>query len=110
VTLLGDAAHPMTPNLGQGGCQAIEDALVLARCLAEGRAIEASLRRYESQRIPRARFITKMSRRAGQAFQLESPALCRLRNLAIRLMPASMSYRNLVPIAGYEGHLDAPNQ
>ena len=34
VTLLGDAAHPMTPNLGQGGCQAIEDAWVLARELA----------------------------------------------------------------------------
>ena len=34
MTLLGDAAHPMTPNLGQGGCQAIEDALVLARLLA----------------------------------------------------------------------------
>src|ERR1700720_3570214 len=33
ITLLGDAAHPMTPNLGQGGCQAIEDAVVLAACL-----------------------------------------------------------------------------
>ena len=38
VTLLGDAAHPMTPNLGQGACQAIEDAVVLARCLGEARA------------------------------------------------------------------------
>ena len=47
VTLLGDAAHPMTPNLGQGGCQAIEDALVLARCLARrrpGRGVAAPLR------------------------------------------------------------------
>ena len=35
VTLLGDAAHPMTPNLGQGACQAIEDAVVLALCLGE---------------------------------------------------------------------------
>jgi 2-polyprenyl-6-methoxyphenol hydroxylase-like FAD-dependent oxidoreductase len=35
VTLLGDAAHPTTPNLGQGACLAIEDALILAQCLAE---------------------------------------------------------------------------
>ena len=35
LTLLGDAAHPMTPDLGQGACQAIEDALELARCLGD---------------------------------------------------------------------------
>jgi len=106
VTLLGDAAHPMTPNLGQGGCQAIEDALLLARCLAEGGVVDASLRRYESLRIPRTRFIVNASRRIGRAFQMESPILCRLRDLAIRMMPASMSYRSLAAIAGYEGHLD----
>ena len=106
VTLLGDAAHPMTPNLGQGGCQAIEDALMLARCLAEGGAVDASLRRYESLRIPRTRFIVNASRRIGRAFQMESPVLCRLRDLAIRMTPASMSYRSLAAIAGYEGHLD----
>ena len=110
VTLLGDAAHPMTPNLGQGGCQAIEDALLLARCLAEGGVVDASLRRYESLRIPRTRFIVNASRRIGRAFQMESPILCRLRDLAIRMTPASMSYRSLAAIAGYEGHLDLPNQ
>ena len=106
VTLLGDAAHPMTPNLGQGGCQAIEDALVLARCLAEGGSVEASLRRYEALRIPRTRFIVKASRRIGRAFQIESPILCRLRNLGIRMTPAAMSYGSLAAVAGYEGHLD----
>jgi 2-polyprenyl-6-methoxyphenol hydroxylase-like FAD-dependent oxidoreductase len=107
VTLLGDAAHPMTPNLGQGGCQAIEDALVLARCLAENRvAVEASLRRYESLRIPRTRLVVKASRRLGRALQIESPTLCRLRNLAIRMTPSMMPYRSLAPIAGYEEHLD----
>jgi len=105
VTLLGDAAHPMTPNLGQGGCQAIEDALVLARCLAEGGAADASLRRYESLRMPRTRFIVNASRRIGRAFQMESPFLCRLRDLALRMTPVSMSYRSLAAIAGYEGHL-----
>ena len=106
VTLLGDAAHPMTPNLGQGGCQAIEDALVLARCLAEGGRVEASLQRYEAMRIPRTRFIVYASRRIGRAFHVESPMLCRLRDLAMRMTPAAMSYRSLAAIAGYEGHLD----
>jgi 2-polyprenyl-6-methoxyphenol hydroxylase-like FAD-dependent oxidoreductase len=106
VTLLGDAAHPMTPNLGQGGCQAIEDALVLARCLAEGGSVEASLRRYEALRIPRTRSIVYASRRIGRAFQIESPIFCKLRDFGIRLTPAAMSYRSLAAVAGYEGHLD----
>ena len=107
VTLLGDAAHPMTPNLGQGGCQAIEDALVLARCLAESRGsdLAGALRRYESERIPRTSSIVKASRRVGQLFQIESRPLCALRNLAVRLTPASAQYRNLALVAGYEGHL-----
>src|SRR4029453_407888 len=48
ITLLGDAAHPMTPNLGQGACQAIEEALLLAHHLAGGPAVESPLRRYDS--------------------------------------------------------------
>jgi salicylate hydroxylase len=54
VTLLGDAAHPMFPFFGQGAAQAIEDAAVLARCLADGRDDPAAaLKRYEGLRIPR---------------------------------------------------------
>jgi 2-polyprenyl-6-methoxyphenol hydroxylase-like FAD-dependent oxidoreductase len=106
VTLLGDAAHPMTPNLGQGGCQAIEDALVLARCLTpKGERVEESLRRYEALRIPRTRFIVNASRRIGRMFQIESPIVCGLRNLGMRMTPAAMSYRSLAAVAGYEGHL-----
>ena len=111
VTLLGDAAHPMTPNLGQGGCQAIEDALVLSWCLTpKSERVDAALRRYEALRIPRTGFIVKASRRIGAAFQMESPILCRLRDLAVGMTPAAMSYRSLVAIAGYEGHLDPPDQ
>ena len=55
VTLLGDAAHPMLPFLGQGAAQAFEDAAMLARCLASGQENPAlALRRYESARIDRA--------------------------------------------------------
>lgn len=104
VTLLGDAAHPMTPNLGQGACQAIEDALVLARCVADGSGA-ASLRRYESERILRTASVVKGSRRIGQIVHIQSTALCGLRNLAMRLTPLSMTYRQLAPVIGYEGHL-----
>ncbi len=55
VTLLGDAAHPMLPFLGQGAAQAFEDAAVLANCLASGQSDPAqALRRYEAVRIARA--------------------------------------------------------
>ncbi|WP_131735827.1 FAD-dependent monooxygenase [Actinomadura roseirufa] len=54
VTLLGDAAHPMFPFFAQGAAQSIEDAAVLARCLAEGIGDPAeALRRYEALRRPR---------------------------------------------------------
>ena len=106
ITLLGDAAHPMTPNLGQGACQAIEDALVLARCLAGGSDAGASLRRYESDRVSRTASIVNASRRVGRIGQVESPIICRLRDGLLRLAPRSLTYRNLAPVVGYEGHLD----
>ena len=105
VTLLGDAAHPMTPNLGQGACQAIEDALVLARCIAADPGA-ASLRRYESERIPRTSAVVTASRRVGQVGQLKVRALCMARDLLIRATPVSMTYRHLAPLIGYEAHLE----
>ena len=80
VTLLGDAAHASTPNLGQGACQALEDAVVLAHCLSGIRPIEAALRKYEHLRIPRTTAIVRTSWQAGKALQLDSPALELLRN------------------------------
>jgi salicylate hydroxylase len=62
VTLLGDAAHPMFPFFAQGAAQAIEDAAVLARCLAEDtRTPERALRRYESLRIGRTTRLQEVS-------------------------------------------------
>ncbi|MET0152588.1 MAG: FAD-dependent monooxygenase, partial [Candidatus Binatia bacterium] len=87
VTLLGDAAHPTTPNLGQGGCQAIEDAVVLAGALAAEPLHEAAFRRYESLRFARTRWIVEESRRFGRVAQAASPLAVRARNLAVRLTP-----------------------
>jgi salicylate hydroxylase len=62
VTLLGDAAHPMFPFFAQGAAQAIEDASVLARCLADGMADPAeALRGYEAERLPRATMLQEAS-------------------------------------------------
>ncbi len=105
VTLLGDAAHPMTPNLGQGACQAIEDALELAARLALEPAVTPALRRYESLRMARTASIVLTSRRIGDLCQVESPILCGLRDLAMRLTPDFVTIRSLTPVIGYEGHL-----
>jgi 2-polyprenyl-6-methoxyphenol hydroxylase-like FAD-dependent oxidoreductase len=80
VTLLGDAAHASTPNLGQGACQALEDAIGLAHCLSQASPIESALRNYEALRIPRTSRIVRDSWRAGKALQLESPALASFRD------------------------------
>jgi 2-polyprenyl-6-methoxyphenol hydroxylase-like FAD-dependent oxidoreductase len=66
MTLLGDAAHPMTPFTGQGACQAIEDAVVLAACLRDD-PDAAGLRRYEARRLPRTSEITRRSWAAAQS-------------------------------------------
>jgi 2-polyprenyl-6-methoxyphenol hydroxylase-like FAD-dependent oxidoreductase len=105
VTLLGDAAHPMTPNLGQGGCQAIEDALVLARTLRNASNVEAALRGYEKERIARTSSIVRQSRQVGVMGQLQNPLACRVRDLLLGMIPAGVTLRQLESVAGYQGHL-----
>ena len=107
VTLLGDAAHPMTPNLGQGACQAIEDAVVLARRLREvdGAAREGVagvLRRYEELRAARTARIVRRSRRIGQVGQLENPLLCHLRDRVLAMSPSKLQLRQLEVVVGHE--------
>lgn len=73
LTLLGDAIHPTTPNLGQGGCLAMEDAMVLARCFEKYGATEEALRKYEGCRYQRTAAITKYSRFYGTIGQSTIP-------------------------------------
>lgn len=81
VTLLGDAAHPMLPFMAQGASQSIEDAFVLARCMAAGRddpqrAIEA----YAARRRERTAAVQAASRDAGRMVQLVDSAEVAARN------------------------------
>ncbi len=102
VTLLGDAAHPMTPNLGQGACQAIEDAVVLARCLHESGEAGDALRRYEALRADRTADIIRRSRRVGRVGQLENPFLCWLRDRALKMVPVETQLKQIQEVVGYE--------
>jgi 2-polyprenyl-6-methoxyphenol hydroxylase-like FAD-dependent oxidoreductase len=102
VTLLGDAAHPMTPNLGQGACQAIEDAAVLARCLGGERGISTSLQLYEERRVRRTTAVVKRSRFVGRIVQLENPLLGRLRDEVAKRTSSRAQLRQYEEIARYE--------
>jgi 2-polyprenyl-6-methoxyphenol hydroxylase-like FAD-dependent oxidoreductase len=106
VALLGDAAHPMTPNLGQGGCQALEDAAVIARLAAAGEpgAIPQILPSYTTARLPRTTDVTRRSRRVAAMATWTSPPAVAARNamtLAIgKLMPGA-ALRSLAPVLGW---------
>jgi 2-polyprenyl-6-methoxyphenol hydroxylase-like FAD-dependent oxidoreductase len=104
VALLGDAAHAMTPHLGQGACQAIEDAVVLASVVgpaagagagtSTGAGIEAGLAAYTAARLPRTRMVADGSYRASRLSGMTSRPAVTLRNagisLAGRLAPGLM--------------------
>jgi 2-polyprenyl-6-methoxyphenol hydroxylase-like FAD-dependent oxidoreductase len=102
ITLLGDAAHPMTPFLGQGGCQAIEDAVVLAKCLSTHQTVASGLQAYDTERAPRANALVKRSRLIGRIAQLEHPLAVRLRNTAFKFLPPRLQSSQLARIVGHK--------
>ncbi len=102
VTLIGDAAHPMTPNLGQGGCQAIEDAVVLAACLKTNATVEGALVAYERRRMARTKEIVVRSRRLGAVAQAENAVICALRNAAMRATPASLAAKQTLALLDFD--------
>jgi 2-polyprenyl-6-methoxyphenol hydroxylase-like FAD-dependent oxidoreductase len=95
VTLLGDAAHAMTPNLGQGACQAIEDAVTLGRAVARDGLTPQALRTYEAARIKRANAVVRRSRAVGRIGQWRHPVATTIRDTAVRWTPDSVTRRQL---------------
>ena len=94
VTLLGDAAHTTLPTLGQGAGQAIEDAAVLAHRLAQrcprlddGAVIDAALREYERQRMPRTAKIVKESWTISRTYRWRNPVAVWGRDTSLRMTP-----------------------
>jgi 2-polyprenyl-6-methoxyphenol hydroxylase-like FAD-dependent oxidoreductase len=90
LVLLGDAAHPTTPNLGQGANMAIDDAIALTRALRTEATLAAALARYERERLARTRLIVERSWRFGQLCRWDSRLGMALREAMMRHTPARM--------------------
>ena len=103
VTLAGDAAHPMTPNLGQGACQALEDAVVISRALHAAPDIATAWQLYERTRRLRAAFVTRASRRIGAMGQLENPLAIAARDTLVGLM-GRFHVRQIVSLVSYNAN------
>lgn len=97
VALLGDAAHAMTPNLGQGAAQAFLDAVALADTATTD---PASLAVYERRRRPGAEAVASRSRRAGEVAAWRSPVAVALRNALVAALPAAASATALDRLLG----------
>jgi 2-polyprenyl-6-methoxyphenol hydroxylase-like FAD-dependent oxidoreductase len=91
ITLLGDAAHPMLPTMGQGACTALEDAYVVAQCLKEHPDPIAAFQHYEAQRFPRTKAIVEQSLQSGKMGELKNPFAVRLRDTFMKVMGSSIS-------------------
>ena len=100
TVLVGDAAHPMRPHLGQGGCQAIEDSVVLAACIAADRDVASACRRYEDVRRPRVTGIVRESKLIGRVLNGRPAAVWGTAVRATVLGPDVVLRAHLARIAG----------
>ena len=101
VVLLGDAAHAMTPNLGQGACQALEDSATLGALLRPEVAPGPALVRYDALRRPRAQSISRRSRQVGTVGQLSGRTSTTARDIMLRLTPSTAAEAQLTSILGW---------
>ncbi|RPD99145.1 hypothetical protein EGM88_03910 [Aureibaculum marinum] len=93
ITLIGDAAHPTTPNLGQGGCMAIEGAYLLAKCINKYGLSSKAYNIYEKYHFPRSKEIVNESLKLGKLGQISNPVLIALRNFFFKIMPSSIAMK-----------------
>lgn len=103
IALLGDAAHPTTPNLGLGGCMAIEDSLVLARAFAENDDDHTrAFAQYQAERQARTRRVVRTSAMFGRLGSFTNPAAIRVRETLMRATPTSLMRDSFAREVGYE--------
>ncbi|WP_421795264.1 FAD-dependent monooxygenase [Haliscomenobacter sp.] len=95
VMLLGDAAHATTPNMGQGGCQAIEDAWYLAEYLERYNNVSEAFAAYEQFRRPKVNFVVNTSFMLGKISNLGGSLGHRLRNWVLSATPKKMGERQM---------------
>jgi 2-polyprenyl-6-methoxyphenol hydroxylase-like FAD-dependent oxidoreductase len=99
VVVVGDAAHPMRPHLGQGGCQGLEDAALLARFVDGADDLAAAFARFAAFRCRRIRPLVRESKLIGQIVNLRPAFLSGLASRATVLMPEARVTRHLAAVA-----------
>lgn len=99
MTLLGDAAHPMLPQTGQGAAQAIVDAVALAKAVSGTDRLTDALRSYESERRSKTAVLVGQGRRTARVMGLTNPIACWAREMVLRLIPVK-------PLVRYYGHVN----
>jgi 2-polyprenyl-6-methoxyphenol hydroxylase-like FAD-dependent oxidoreductase len=99
VVVVGDAAHPMRPHLGQGGCQGLEDAAVLARFVEGDDNLAAAFARFAAFRRPRVRSLVRESKLIGQIVNMRPALLGSLASRATVLAPEALMTRHLATVA-----------
>ena len=95
IVLIGDAAHATTPNLGQGACMAIEDAVILAREMNKNHNYTEAFKNYEKRRLKRTHYIIKTSRLMGRIAQIENIPVGNLRNTILRVLPSNFNDKQI---------------
>lgn len=102
LALLGDAAHPAQPTLGQGACQAMEDAATLAAAVSGTHAATDALRAYQQHRMKRANGFVAEARRMGVIGLWRSAMACWLRERMMGAMPGGMRRKQLAKMFAFE--------
>jgi len=105
ATLLGDAAHAMTPDLAQGACQAIEDAIALGNALKALGLTPQALRAYEKGRIERVRYVANRSMRIGKISNHEGALVSWLMEKMWKILPGSIALKGIEKVV----RLDSSN-
>ena len=106
ITFLGDAAHPIVPFLGQGGCMALEDAYIFGKLLTKYRDdIAHAQREYKRLRAPRLRMVKRMSENQGCLYHLSNPFIISIRNFLMR-NSSSTTEKRLMRIWDYDPNND----
>jgi 2-polyprenyl-6-methoxyphenol hydroxylase-like FAD-dependent oxidoreductase len=99
TVLVGDAAHAMRPHLGQGGCQGLEDAAILAAFIGQTDDLASAFARFAKFRKPRVRTVVRESALIGRIVNLRPAFLSAAFSRASVLVPEAMMTRHLASVA-----------
>lgn len=95
MVFIGDAGHATTPNLGQGACQALEDALVLSSVLEKNHDVAHGFRIFDVLRKGRTHYVVNRSWMLGKVAQVEQPLVAGMRNMLLRLAPTGAAEKQM---------------